>query len=100
MDYVAFMRKVNFFVLVLGLVISFILLVTPLLTAKSNYVVSSVPFTHFHTKAICDSTNFCEDYEVYCNNQSVLSINATGYIVQFPSEWQDMKSEEAKNKQC
>jgi hypothetical protein len=99
-DSVVFMKKVNFLVLVLGLVISLILLVTPLLTAKSNYVIASVPFTHSFTKAICSSKNFCEDYEVYCSNQEVLSIKATGYAMQFSESWQDPRDEETIKNSC
>ena len=94
------MRKTSFLVLALGLLISLVLLVTPLLTAKSNYATETVPFTHSFTKAICNPTNFCEDYMIYCNNESVLNLEATGYAIQFSENWQDPRDEKIINADC
>lgn len=95
-----FMKKTSFFILVSGLIISFVLLVTPLLTAESNYATETIPFTPSFTKTICNPTNFCEDYIVYCNNESFLNLEATGYTFQFPENWQDSRNDKTKNADC
>ncbi len=72
------------------------------------FVVSSSPrnsvkelsYNHSYTKAICDQNNRCEDYEVYCNNENVLNMRATGYFVQFPSDWKDLRDEKMINTDC
>ena len=52
------------------------------------------------TKAICDSNNYCEDFNVSCAYGKVLSIKSTGSAVQFQESWQDSRSEEEINKLC
>lgn len=57
--------------------------------------------THSYAKAICDQTNYCQDYIVRCNKDQVLSINPiTGAAVQFPHDWQDPRDEETRNGFC
>src|SRR3989344_4232118 len=43
------------------------------------------------TKAICTESNYCEDYEISCENGELLRFNPTGYAVQFPQVWKDSR---------
>jgi len=93
------MRKYAVFILVFGLVISVILVLIPLLTAQSNFI--KIDFTHSHTKAFCNSENLCQDYEIVCNGENVVSISPiTGAVVQFAENWKDPRNEEIKNRLC
>lgn len=57
-------------------------------------------YFHSHTKAICDENNFCEDYEIQCNGEKILSITPTGFAVQFSEDWRDLRDGETKNRMC
>ena len=78
-------------------VILFFLVATPLIYISGK---SGEDYFHSHTKAICDGNNFCEDYEIQCNGKKVLSINPTGFAVQFSEDWKDLRDEEIKKKLC
>ncbi|MFH1521440.1 MAG: hypothetical protein ABIF18_00620 [archaeon] len=49
---------------------------------------------HSYTRAICNSTNYCQDYEINCNDEKVIKINPiTGASVQHSPNWQDPREE-------
>lgn len=52
------------------------------------------------TKAICDSNNYCHDYEIKCNGDEIISLNPTGNTIQFSEDWKDPRDKEIKNKFC
>jgi hypothetical protein len=57
--------------------------------------------THSYTKAICDSTNYCQDYHIRCNQEKIISLNPiTGAAIQFDSSWQDIRSDSEINEFC
>lgn len=43
-------------------------------------------YEHSETKAFCNSTGFCRDYEIYYRNNSVIAINPTNYTLQLPEK--------------
>lgn len=53
-----------------------------------------------YTKAICDDSNYCEDYEITCQNEEVIKINPTGAAVKFSDDWQDPRDKEIIEKIC
>lgn len=45
---------------------------------------------YLHTKAICNNSNFCQDYEITCNGNTLVKTQPiTGAIVQHPKDWKD-----------
>jgi hypothetical protein len=42
-----------------------------------------------YTKAICNESNYCEDYEVVCYAENVKTLTPTGYVAQFSEDWVD-----------
>lgn len=53
------------------------------------------------TKAICNDTNFCQDYEIICNGQDLVSMEPlTGAVVQYPDSWNDPRTSEEIYKTC
>lgn len=43
-----------------------------------------------HTKAVCNETNFCQDYEIACNGTEVISTKPiTGAVIQHDESWKD-----------
>ncbi|MDP3992282.1 MAG: hypothetical protein Q8P79_02115 [Nanoarchaeota archaeon] len=92
------MKKILVFLLIWVLVL--IPLVSIASSSGSNYV--KIPqYTHSHTKAICDSENFCQDYEIFCDGKTPLKMSPiTGAAVQFSENWKDPRDEKTKSKFC
>lgn len=53
-----------------------------------------------YTKAICNETNFCEDYVVNCRGSEVVSVIATGAAIQNLPEWKDPRDQETISRFC
>lgn len=51
------------------------------------------------TKAICNETNYCQDFEFVCNGSEVVEINPLK-AVQFPIDWKDPRTIEQIEKNC
>ena len=60
-------------------------------TVKNHYT---------YTKAICDETKYCEDYEITCQDGETVSINPTGAAIQFSDTWQDPRDKGIIEKIC
>ncbi len=91
--------------LITSLVILLIILVGTLSLVTSDMfdekISEDVPYTHSFTKAFCTETNFCQDFEITCKNTQLIKISPiTGASVQLPSNWEDTRSIEQKNKLC
>ena len=53
------------------------------------------------TKAICNDTNFCQDYEITCSGQDLVAMEPlTGAVVQYPEDWNDPRTNEEIYKTC
>jgi len=54
-----------------------------------------------HTKAICNQTNYCQDYQISCDEErTIMTTPITGAVIQFPEDWVDPRSEFDINKLC
>ena len=48
-----------------------------------------------YTKAICNESNFCQDYVITCEENMTLEIRSiTGSAVQFSENWEDPRQKE------
>ena len=53
------------------------------------------------TKAVCDENNFCQDYEIRCNGEQVVSqTHIKGASVQYPKDWKDPRTKEERERLC
>jgi hypothetical protein len=53
------------------------------------------------TKAICNSTHYCEDYEIVCEGSKMISKTPiSGSAVQFNGNWEDYRDPATINKEC
>ena len=60
-----------------------------------------INYYYSFTKAICNGTNYCQDYEIVCNRNKTIGINPiTGAAVQFSEDWEDRRDKEAIEKLC
>ena len=55
---------------------------------------------HSYTKAVCNETKYCEDYEITCQGGEIVSFTPTGAAVQFSYGWEDPRDKEAIEKLC
>ena len=53
-----------------------------------------------YTKAVCDETNYCEDYVITCQDDELVSMNSTGAAIQFSKDWQDPRDKEIIERIC
>lgn len=95
------MKKIIIFILIIILAVALFFLTNPLLAGK---VISTgkVMLTgkvidnnqeYSHTKAVCNETNFCQDYEITCKNKEVMSIKPiTGAVIQHTEDWKDPRN--------
>ncbi len=50
-----------------------------------------------HTKAICNETNYCQDYQISCNSKGIVMMTPiTGAFLQLPENWKDPRNEKEK----
>ena len=53
------------------------------------------------TKAICNKTNYCQDYYVSCNGGELIEkIPVTGAVIQHSQNWKDPRNETEINNLC
>ncbi len=93
------MKKLIIPILILVAVLIVIMSFT--ISSQENYVKIVPEYTHSWTKAICNSENFCQDYEIFCKNQEVVKISPiTGASIQFSRNWNDPRSADLRNAFC
>ncbi len=52
---------------------------------------------HSSTIAICNETNYCEDYEIECEGETTIRTTATGFSIQHPENWKDPRGKQKEN---
>jgi len=93
------MKKLVISMLIITLILILVMSFT-MISSKGNYIKIQA-YTNSHTKAICNSENFCQDYEIFCKDQKVIRMNPiTGAAVQFSVDWKDPRDEKDREKLC
>ena len=89
------------------LVVLLIILVGALGFISNNFVQKYITgsaiedFQYLYTKAICDENNFCQDYEIVCKGNELISQTpVTGAFLQQDINWKDPRTNEAIEKIC
>jgi len=86
------MRKLVLVVLIfLILTLVFIVIINYKNNLTGNIILSD---KHHYTTAICNETNYCADYEITCENNTIINKTFTGAAVQYPESWQDPRNNE------
>ena len=53
------------------------------------------------TKAICNQTNYCQDYQIICEKSKIIQLTPiTGAVAQFSEDWIDSRTDESKEIKC
>jgi len=88
------MRKIGILVIILLLILA--ALITFLLASSEDYL-----DYYSHTKAICNETNYCQDYQISCNRERAIIITPiTGAVIQHSLDWEDPRNESTRNILC
>ncbi len=75
--------------IVLGITV--FLSIAPLLTGKA---IEETSKQYSHTKAICNESNFCQDYEIICESNKLISSKPlTGAVIQHQEDWEDPRDD-------
>lgn len=88
------MKKIGILAMILLLILA--ALITLLLANSED------PLGYYsHTKAICNETNYCQDYQISCNEERVIMITPiTGAVIQNSKDWEDPRNESTRNILC
>lgn len=83
----------------------FILIGTLILTFSLNYnkqiTGEFIRGQYTYTKAICNGTNYCQDYEIVCSGNEITSINPIlGAVIQNPLDWEDPRDKNTIEEFC
>jgi len=94
------MKKTTIALIIIALIIIgtivFIIFKTPSTTGQA-VVLTGYTFT----KAVCDESHFCQDFEFVCENNQTKAINPVlNSERQFSKSWQDPRTQEEIDKVC
>ena len=81
-------------IIILILLIIFILGLLFFNNPVTGKTIDSTEFKDYHTftKAICNSSNYCQDHEIVCNGDKLLEVKPiVGAVIQNPQDWQDSR---------
>lgn len=68
---------------------------------SSSVTGRAIENSHLFTRAICNETNFCQDYEITCQGNRVLNVTPIlGAVVQHSPEWEDYRNKTDIEKLC
>ncbi len=57
-------------------------------------------YIYTYTKAVCDESNYCEDYHIECQKDKLVKMTPTGFSVKMPSAWVDPRDKESVERMC
>jgi len=79
-------RKITF-ILILLLFGAMILLIVNMPKSITGKAINQQIFT----KAICNETNYCEDYLIECEGKTIKRLTPTGLSIQHDKDWEDSR---------
>lgn len=95
------MNKEKILMIILSLILIGILFILYTNFLQKNITGATIINQYSHTKAVCNETNYCQDYEIICKNGEVVSKNPiTGAAIQNSADWKDPRSENQINRLC
>jgi hypothetical protein len=92
-------RVILIFLLIIILLFISIFLINRNITA--NTIKDYNEDLYIYTKAICNSSNFCQDQEITCiGNKTITKTPITGAVIQHSSDWIDSREKDVSKKLC
>ena len=84
------------FSIVIVLIGILIFLIFNLFQITGEVVINS----YTYTKAVCNNSNYCEDYEIACKGNDLVSFTPTGAAIQLDNDWKDPRDKELIERLC
>ena len=82
------MKKLAKIILILTIILLIIFLIPELKISGKTIE------NHFsYTKAICDESNYCEDYSIECTENQPTKLTPTGFFIQQDENWIDIREQ-------
>ncbi len=81
------------------LLVGNLLFLSSYMLATGSVISQPAERNYSFTKAICVE-NMCQDYEIACKNELLISQKPVSEKVYFPETWQDRRTEEEKSQFC
>jgi hypothetical protein len=79
------------------IIIILLILITGFLLIRFNLTGGVVKDYYTYTKAICDENNFCQDYEITCQNKKLIEMKPiTGASIQHSNSWEDPRENKSE----
>ncbi|VVB78298.1 Uncharacterised protein [uncultured archaeon] len=97
------MKKIYLIIVIMILISIVIASILILNTSITGNAIQNSPDldSYMYTKAVCNESNFCQDNEITCQGNKIVSIiPITGAVVQHSDDWQDPRSKEQQDKIC
>jgi competence protein ComGC len=95
-----YLSKLIFILVVILILVTLFLLLSPLFLSKNKEDFNKTDY-YSYTKAICDSNNFCEDYEITCENNELVSLKPLFNAgLQFSNIWKDPRDLNSDENLC
>ncbi len=83
------MKKHQIIDKILLLILIILILITIPQFILTGNTIKETPNQYSYTKAICDNTNYCEDYYIECKGNNLIKLNPTGFSIQQSKDWVD-----------
>jgi hypothetical protein len=95
------MEKTALKIIVVGLILIVLTIFLAFMASAVNETPKKIEQNDTWTKAICNSSNLCQDYIIACKNKNVISITPiTGAVVKFSDNWHDSRDKETQDRIC
>lgn len=83
------MKKIYILEKTLILILIAIALISLSHLVMTSKVILNSPNEYSYTKAICNTTNYCEDYLIECEGNKIKQMTLTGFSLQQDLDWID-----------
>jgi hypothetical protein len=64
-----------------AILVIMVILITVLTFSQAKTFQNSALQEHSYTKALCTSSNYCEDYYIQCSGNSITGLTPTGFSI-------------------
>ncbi len=91
------MEKINILIITLLILTGILILSVFNFFQVTGNIISN---QYTYTKAVCNSSNYCEDYKIACEGNNLVSFIPTGVAIQLGKDWKDSRNKELIKKLC
>jgi hypothetical protein len=95
------MEKIEEKIIILSLILVILIISFLIVVSAMTESSAKVESNYTWTKAVCDTSNFCQDYLIECKDSHIMSMSPiTGSAIKFSDNWHDPRPKEMITKTC